>query len=1755
MVNISTWLKSRQKSPKRKPTRRLTLERLEERLTPSATLTLNENYAAINFGQSGGYTPPDTDGAAGTVGYVEAVNQAFELFPNKTTSAGGIIDSASDFWFNKGGLTKPAGDKAGGLSDTMVVWDDQINRFIIGDQYVDFTSTAKGGNHVSSFYLAVSKTAAPTTLTNTDWNFYSINTTENTSTPGYTNNFDADYPGNFGYNHDAFVFTLNMFGPQSATDGGPPDESPSGTISNSFHTLVVSVNSQDLLNGVSQGNLRSFNNDVDGGSLRPTVMHDAKAGDPMWFVTEHGDGASLDVIKMTSVLSNSPAFTTTQLAVNPYTGVGATGFPVNPDGTAISQHVDSRILKAAEANNTIVATHQVTNAAGDRSLARWYSINVTGGAPTLNDQGDVANAATGAGSANVYDIMPGIDINASGDIGMTFIESSHTGANQGEFMSMYVTGRRAADAAGTMQKPILVPAGAGVQDYSDFAGAQSRVGDMSGINVAADGTFWAINEFADSEKSAANGGGADWGTAVAHFTLVPPFADLTVSQVIAPNPKEGQDATYTIRIHNNGPAAATNVILTDLVPAGTIFDSAKSTAGYNVATGQYNLGTIKVNATVFVTFAVLTGEEGTTITNTVSVASDQIDITPSDDTNTLGPTTVVDSLLTAGALTPPIPVEGAANTNVVLFHFSDADPNGAIADYTANVAWGDGKSNTSADGSNTVQVIANLAGGFDVVGSHTYLEELANGNFSVSVSDVGGAPAISGSMNTLTVTDAALTAGKLTPPAVTANVPLNNAVLFHFTDADPNGAASDYIATVTWGDGKVENSGGNPNAVSVVASAGGGFDVRGTHTYPAPLTGATFTVSVVDHGAAPVSASKTPFSVGSSTLTAGTLTTPVVAEGAPVTNFVLFHFTDSDGTATIANYTAGVAWGDGTTETSSANPAAVSIVASGSGYDVVGSHTYLDELSNANFNVFIIDHGLISASGVNKSFNVTDAALTSGTPTSPVITENAVLTNFVVFHFTDANPNATASDFSASVAWGDGTMETSNANPTHVSIVAHAGGGFDVLGSHTYGEEQAGTGFTVFVLDAGGAATGVNNPAFSVQDAPLIGTLNSPVVTENFVAANLVLFHFTDADPNAAASIYTATVAWGDGTTDTSSANPTHVSIVANGNGFDVVGSHTYGEDQSGTPFSITLSDVGGAALAVSDAAFKVRDSALTAGTLTVPASTEGFPSTPGLLFHFTDTDVNGAAFDYIATVNWGDGTSNSSNDGSGLVVVQPNISGGFDVFGGAHVLQSEETNGLFSVVVADKGGAAVTSSVAFSAGDAPLTAIGITTPFNPNVGTRFSGFPLFHFSDVDPNATGADFVATVLWGDGSVENNIANPADVQVASDGAGGFYVIGGHSYPFASPSLPLQVYVSDVGGAAAIRGAVLFSVGGDVIINGTAGDDTVVVNAIDATSGTYTINGGPAVAFSGANSLTFSGNGGNDHLIIHNFAGGEFAPPGGFSYDGGPAGTGTLNVDAAGSFFRTRPGVIEVGDPLVISYANVASIQLDNGVAVNALAGQDTVDRDTAFIGLNPQERFVQALYLDELGRAGARSELQPWVGLLSVRGTAAVASAIDHSVEARVHLVNSWYLEYLGRAPGAGETAGWAGLLLQGKSEEFVLGNILATPEFYAKAQTLSNAATADQRYVQALYLLLFNHPGDAGSVAGWVSTLPKQGRQGVAAAFLASPEFHLSNFEGYYNALLHRPASFASIQNLVFSTLDMETVRLAFEATPDFFFNG
>ena len=217
----------------------------------------------------------------------------------------------------------------------------------------------------------------------------------------------------------------------------------------------------------------------------------------------------------------------------------------------------------------------------------------------------------------------------------------------------------------------------------------------------------------------------------------------------------------------------------------------------------------------------------------------------------------------------------------------------------------------------------------------------------------------------------------------------------------------------------------------------------------------------------------------------------------------------------------------------------------------------------------------------------------------------------------------------------------------------------------------------------------------------------------------------------------------------------------------------------------------------------------------------------------------------------------------------------------------------------------------------------------------------------------------------------------------------------------------------------------------------------------------------------------------------------------------------------------------------FSSVGQTNVDNAAAVNAFYGPDTANRNV-LTGLTPQERFIQVLYLDVLGRAGAMSEIDGWLPVLSgPGGQAAVAAGIEQSPEAMMRLVNTWYETYLGRAADSGGLSYWSGLL-QTQSEEQVLSQILSSTEFFNRAQMLVSGGTVNQRYVQALYGVLLDRNGSATEIAGWVNDLPTLGNAGVVLGFLTSAEFRTNQFGAYYQALLHRPADSAGLSGWVTS---------------------
>ncbi|MGB5512225.1 MAG: SdrD B-like domain-containing protein, partial [Woeseiaceae bacterium] len=144
-------------------------------------------------------------------------------------------------------------------------------------------------------------------------------------------------------------------------------------------------------------------------------------------------------------------------------------------------------------------------------------------------------------------------------------------------------------------------------------------------------------------------------------------ADLVTSKIVdIPSPVEGANVVYTLTVFNNGAARATNVTLTDVLPAGVTYVGDDSGGAYNAATGQWTMGTIDNGATetLNITASVDIGAAALAqpITNVTTAASgDQPD--PDTTTDDLSADITINNnadLVTVKTADNATPLEGTA---------------------------------------------------------------------------------------------------------------------------------------------------------------------------------------------------------------------------------------------------------------------------------------------------------------------------------------------------------------------------------------------------------------------------------------------------------------------------------------------------------------------------------------------------------------------------------------------------------------------------------------------------------------------------------------------------------------------------------------------------------------------------------------------------------------------------------------------------------------------------------------------------------------------------------------------------------------------------------------------------------------------------------------------------------------------------------------------------------------------------------------
>jgi hypothetical protein len=521
--------------------------------------------------------------------------------------------------------------------------------------------------------------------------------------------------------------------------------------------------------------------------------------------------------------------------------------------------------------------------------------------------------------------------------------------------------------------------------------------------------------------------------------------------------------------------------------------------------------------------------------------------------------------------------------------FSDSNPTLPAGSFTASIDWGD-----RATGTGTV---SGAHGSFTVNGSHTYAEE---GVYTIQVTLTEDAPggATATVAGTCTVTDRDVLAGLGKTITATEGTAFSGTVA-SFSDANSSTMASGLTAIVNWGDGT--------SSTGTVNGSAGSFTVSGNHTY---TDEGTFTLHVTLADAAPGTATRTVAGiahVAEADLLTGSGQTIAATEGTAFSGTVA-SFSDANLATIASGFIAIVNWGDG-----ASSPGTVS--GANGAFTVSGSHTYAEE-GTFTIRVTLTDKapGTVTAT-VTGTANVSEGDVLTGTGNTIVVTAAGAFSGAVA-SFIDTDTATSASGFTATIDWGDGTSSS--------GTVVGSSGSFTVSGSHTYATTGPYTPQVTLTDKAPGTATA------TVDVGELTGSGQAIAATEATAFSGAVAT-FSDTDPTVTADDFTALIIWGDGT---SSAG-----IVSGSSGaFTVSGSHIYATAGS-YPVQVALTETANLLTAMAAGIASIADAGLSGAVVTVvPVAGEY----SGEVATFTDADTGATPADYSATIDWGDGTTSA---------------------------------------------------------------------------------------------------------------------------------------------------------------------------------------------------------------------------------------------------------------------------------------------------------------------------------------------------------------------------------------------------------------------------------------------------------------------------------------------------------------------------------
>ncbi|MBK8466613.1 MAG: hypothetical protein IPL32_12345 [Chloracidobacterium sp.] len=468
-----------------------------------------------------GCSPPDPVGDVGPNHYVAMSNSQYRMFNKSGTSVLGP-SNINTLWSGFGGACQT--ENAG---DPVVIYDQLDDRWIL-TQF-----TAAGPTYFNC--VAISTTGDPT------GSYYRYAFSTGTNFP--------DYP-KYGMWHDALYISTREF-----SSAGP--FAGVGAYAVNRAQLVAGNPAAQVISFLAAPGGAAYNvgdgllpSDLDGSTLPP-------ANSPNYFVGSMDNGGpysapsdALNVWKFAANFAVPASSTFTLTNVLPVSAIDTMPVFCTPSARACipqpstttkidhlgyRQRPSHRLAYRNFGTHESLVTNQSVEASTTMSGIRWYEIRLSGGTPSIFQQGTYAPGTTDG----IHRWMGSIAMDASGNMAL-----GYSAANATVFPSVRYTGRLAGDPLGTMpQGEASIVAGTGSQTGSN------RWGDYTSINVDStdDCTFWYVNQYVPTTSS------AGWRLRVGSFKFPTCSAGATPTSTSTPT----NTATPTFTPTNTATATAT----------------------------------------------------------------------------------------------------------------------------------------------------------------------------------------------------------------------------------------------------------------------------------------------------------------------------------------------------------------------------------------------------------------------------------------------------------------------------------------------------------------------------------------------------------------------------------------------------------------------------------------------------------------------------------------------------------------------------------------------------------------------------------------------------------------------------------------------------------------------------------------------------------------------------------------------------------------------------------------------------------------------------------------------------------------------------------------------------------------------------------------------------------------------------------------------------------------------------------------------